>query len=87
MMLFKHHHYKAIAIIAVAAVFVATFSYFKKAGADLTTNLTWCGANVGSIGIPLAECQSLAYLYNETSGDNWVNNNNWFVTTLLTGWG
>ena len=85
-MLIKHHN-KALILIGVIAVFIATFAYNKKVGADLTTNLNRCSANVGSIGITLAECTSLAHLYNETSGDNWTNHTNWFVSTNLSTWG
>ncbi len=52
--------------------------------ANLSTNLTWCMTNSGSISVPLDECRSLAYLYSETNGDSRVINTNWFTGTDLT---
>lgn len=45
-----------------------------------------CSANSGSILISEEECDGLAYLFDETNGNNWDNHNGWFSNTDLSTW-
>lgn len=54
--------------------------------ADLPNRLNRCTENSGSLNVSHQECQGLAYFFDETSGVNWTDNENWFSTTDLTNW-
>lgn len=58
----------------------------RDTAANLASNLTRCTENSGSINVSYAECNSLAYLYDETNGDGWSNHDNWFTNTDLSTW-
>lgn len=47
----------------------------------LLSKLNWCDINSSSINVSVWECEALAYLYEETKGNLWTNNTNWFTNT------
>lgn len=71
----------------IACTVCVGVSFCSMASAEnLTTNLTWCAANSGSIAISLSECNGLAHIYNQTNGDQWNYTGNWFSNTDLSTW-
>lgn len=74
--------------------------FFSLVHADLSTNIAWCGTNSWNLSFIHVgdglnevvtetfydECVSLAYLYDETNGDNRTNNGQWFSSTNLATW-
>lgn len=64
----RRSYYALFALLVFVGIF---FVWDKVSSAPLANNLAWCTANSGSLNISHSECQSLAYLYEETDGDNW----------------
>ncbi len=70
--------------IGAAAILAAISMWSFASAANLATNLTWCTTNSGTINVSYQECNSLAYLFDETSGMNRTHNDNWLSNTDLT---
>lgn len=78
----RFHYILSFVIICIGIFFIAN----KVKSAPLANNLAWCTVNSGTINISHQECQSLAYLYEETDGDNWNNADWWFTDTDVSAW-
>lgn len=67
----------------LAGVLLINPSLFRLAGAALNMTTITC-EEISEI--PASECQALDALFNATSGGNWGNHTDWFVTTTPCSW-
>lgn len=82
-----HHH--TVVTIVWLCIFSAMASWqllMPNFSTYAAYSPTWCQDNVGSIDLPLQECETLVQLYVDAGGDNWNTNNGWFDTTTMCDW-